>query len=274
MSPGDDAEAERDALAGEYVLGLLDAEQAKGIERALASDPDLAARVAFWEARLEPASRLAGQAEPDRDAWDRIAGTLNLPGSARSEGQVIPLRPRKDRNGAPTRLWDSLPFWRGVAALATAAAIVLAAVPAFRSALPGDPAVVAGPRTSFVAVLQARDSATGRDDGPAGWVIGVAADRTVTSIPLGRVEAGQGRSLQLWTLIEPAQGPLSLGLVPGAGETRLAPDRLPAIENGQLFEVTLEPEGGSPIGRPTGRVLFIGRAAPVGSSALPTRTRI
>ena len=35
--------------------------------------------------------------------------------------------------------------------------------------------------------------------------------------------------------------------------------RLPTLEAQQLFELTLEPEGGSPLDRPTGPVLFLGR---------------
>jgi anti-sigma-K factor RskA len=40
----------------------------------------------------------------------------------------------------------------------------------------------------------------------------------------------------------------------------VALDRLPALQDNQLFEITLEPAAGSPIGRPTGPVLYIGRA--------------
>ncbi|WP_204309402.1 anti-sigma factor domain-containing protein, partial [Enterobacter cloacae] len=75
-----------------------------------------------------------------------------------------------------------------------------------------------------------------------------------------------GRALQLWTLWDQARGPVSLGVLPPGGSVRLPPERLGTIGSGQLFEITLEPEAGSPTGRPTGRILFIGRA-----SAPPTR---
>jgi hypothetical protein len=35
--------------------------------------------------------------------------------------------------------------------------------------------------------------------------------------------------------------------------------KLPALESEQLFEVTLEPQYGSPTGRPTGAILAVGR---------------
>jgi anti-sigma-K factor RskA len=50
-----------------------------------------------------------------------------------------------------------------------------------------------------------------------------------------------------------------LGLVK-AGQTYVVPvSRLPGLGSKQLFELTLEPAGGSTIGRPTGPVLFVGR---------------
>jgi anti-sigma-K factor RskA len=261
MSADSDAWADREALAGEYVLGLLDDEAMERVRRALAGDHALAQRVAYWDRRLEPASRLAPPVEPEAHGWERIASTLQLPGASASDAQVILLKPRRDGRIGARRPWERLPFWRGLAGLATAAALVLAVAPFVRG--PVSDSATTAPQGGFVAVLQARDAA-GNDGGAAGWIVRIEANRIVTSIPLGRVEAGEGRALQLWTLIDPAEGPISLGLVPGASEVRLPGRQLPAIRSGQLFEVTLEPEGGSPIGRPTGRVLFIGRASPVG----------
>jgi anti-sigma-K factor RskA len=40
-------------------------------------------------------------------------------------------------------------------------------------------------------------------------------------------------------------------------------DALPALRPNQLFELTLEPATGSPTGKPTGPIQFIGRAVPV-----------
>jgi anti-sigma-K factor RskA len=39
-----------------------------------------------------------------------------------------------------------------------------------------------------------------------------------------------------------------------------------AVEAGQLFELTLEPIGGSPLEKPTGPVLYIGRAVLIASN--------
>ena len=40
-------------------------------------------------------------------------------------------------------------------------------------------------------------------------------------------------------------------------------DMLPPLQPNQLFELTLEPPTGSPIGKPTGPIQFIGRAVKV-----------
>ena len=68
-----------------------------------------------------------------------------------------------------------------------------------------------------------------------------------------------GRALQFWTKAQGAAGPTSLGLVRPGERLELPVERLPALGVEQLFEITLEPEDGSPIGRPTGPILYVGR---------------
>jgi anti-sigma-K factor RskA len=71
------------------------------------------------------------------------------------------------------------------------------------------------------------------------------------------------RALQFWTKAPSATAPTSLGLVPGDRVTEIPAARLPALEPDTLFELTLEPATGSPTGRPTGPVLFVGRAVAI-----------
>lgn len=230
---------DRDTLAGEYVLGLLSPEAVAEVERALAEDPDLARRVADWEERLLPAAATLRPEVIDPALWPRIERALT---ARRARAAPAP---------AWTRAWRSTSLWQATTALATAAALALAI-------LPQRPWTPSEGRTRFFAILQARDAA-GRETGP-GWLIQIATDGTVRSLPLTDVQPGSGRSLQLWTLWDAARGPVSLGVLPPGGAVRLPSDRLAAIGDDQLFEITLEPEAGSPTGRPTGRILFIGRA--------------
>ncbi len=54
---------------------------------------------------------------------------------------------------------------------------------------------------------------------------------------------------------------MSVELLRRARGVDLAIDALPATQGEQLFKITLEPAAGSPVGRPTGPVLFKGLAA-------------
>ena len=67
------------------------------------------------------------------------------------------------------------------------------------------------------------------------------------------------KALQFWTKAKDASAPTSLGLVPPDRVTEIDVASLPVLEREQLFELTLEPETGSPIGRPTGPILYLGR---------------
>jgi anti-sigma-K factor RskA len=68
------------------------------------------------------------------------------------------------------------------------------------------------------------------------------------------------KSLQFWTKADGWTGPVSLGLVQPGQTVQIPLDKLPPLQPNQLFELTLEPANGSPTGRPTGPIQFIGRA--------------
>ena len=67
--------------------------------------------------------------------------------------------------------------------------------------------------------------------------------------------------LQVWTLPSRERGPVSVGLMDRARTLELELKDLPPPGPDQLFEITLEPAGGSPTGRPTGPILFKGNTA-------------
>ena len=74
----------------------------------------------------------------------------------------------------------------------------------------------------------------------------------------------QGKSLELWVL--PASGPpRSLGLVPNAmGDTMMRVTTAdPRMQSMNALAISLEPQGGSTSGLPTGPVLCSGVVAPV-----------
>jgi anti-sigma-K factor RskA len=216
---------DRSVLAAEYVLGLAaDAERA-AVERDLARDFELRRAVYYWQDRLFAMTRVPDPAEPSPALWPRIEASLDA------------------ARGAPrSGWWASLALWRAVSAIAVALVVVL-----------GVRYFAPPPAERYVAVLQ-------NDQRVAGWIVEIEARGEVRLVPLAATPVPPERALQFWTKAPSAVAPTSLGLVPGDRPTVLPAARLPAIEPDTLFELTLEPEEGSPIGRPTGPILFVGRA--------------
>ena len=100
-------------------------------------------------------------------------------------------------------------------------------------------------------------------DQPAFLVEAARGEIRLAALNPRGVEAG--RVMQLWALPQGATAPTSLGLVPEGGRYSVTPQGI-RPEPGMLIEITLEPPGGSPTGRPTGPILFIGRLSAAGSS--------
>lgn len=213
---------DRDALAAEYVLGTLDARAAREVEQAMEADAGLREMVAAWEARLSPLTALALPEAPPPGVWDRIAATLDGPVAA-------PARPS--------------PFWRFWAIGASAVAAGLAAFLLLQPV----------PEQRLMTVLL-----TQRDQ-PA-WLV-EADGGALRLASLNPQPVPSDRVMQLWALPQGATAPTSLGLLPATqGRLTVTPANI-RPEPGMLIEISLEPAGGSPTGRPTGPVLFIGRLA-------------
>jgi anti-sigma-K factor RskA len=211
-------------LAGEYVLGTLDAPAAREIETALSGNAALRQAVAFWEERLHGLSQLAAPAEPPADSWAKIAGRLGLTAAAPP---------------ARTRLWESVAFWRWSTAGVTALAAALVLYIAF-----GAPAA---PR--FVAVLHAPQQQH------PGWVLTGSGGRLLLRAVVAEGPPGD-RSFELWA-IPPGQAPMSLGVIPAGGRFELGRGAA-SLRDGDQLAISIEPKGGSPTGQPTGPIVFAG----------------
>jgi len=236
----DQHDDELDALAGEYVLGSLDAERRAQVERRLPVDPALRAAVDAWEVRLLPLADLVEPIAPPPRLWGRIEQSLSW-----LEQRQAPPAP------TPTSGWHRLRLWQGLSGFALAAVVVLASLIVLQ------PGHVTGQRPTYLVVLVAPQ------DKSAGWVVQTHDARNVDLIPLGAEDVPADKTLQFWTKADDWQGPVSLGLVKPGQALRVPMDTLPPIEADQLFELTLEQAGGSPVGRPTGPVKFIGRTVKV-----------
>lgn len=235
QTPPDDLHTQ----AGEYVLGTLDAGQRRTIEARLPHEPALRAAVDEWEQRLLPLTSLAKPLDPGVSLWQRIAASIT---------------PVRRTPTEPTRIrwwqWDSLALWRGLTGTGFAAAAVLATVLVAREASPP-----AAPR--YFVVLAAPQSQS------PGWLVQAQAEGRLRLVPLGTDNIPAEKSLQFWTKADGWSAPVSLGLVKPGEAIEVPVDKLPPLQPNQLFELTLEPYGGSPIGRPTGPIQFIGRAVQI-----------
>lgn len=60
------------ALAAEYALGTLDADERALVETMLIVDPGFLALVHAWEHKLAPLHQMVSSVEPPSDVWDRI----------------------------------------------------------------------------------------------------------------------------------------------------------------------------------------------------------
>lgn len=242
MSPAADAASpEAIALAGEYVLGLLEGREREDAEHRLEQDSSFAMAVERWRRHFATLDATATPITPSADLWARIEAGIG--GLVQPTASAAIARPAMARSSRLTDWWNSLFVWRG-AAFAGALASVLLAV-GLVGALDR-----AKRQPLMVAVLLTEGNA-------AAAVVNTFADGRVEMLPLQSIDVPAGKALEIWTLWDRAVGPRSVGLIDRARSTPLRLDNLP-LGNGQLFEITLEPASGSPTGRPTGPIIAKG----------------
>lgn len=244
MSPSRDGQLsppERDALAGEYVLGLLDGAEYTAAEHRLDTDRDFAASVERWRQHFFALDATARPIVPPVDLWPRIEAGLT--GLTQPAASAAATRPATAGSSRFADWWNNLFVWRG-AAFAGALATILLAV-GLVGALDR-----AKRQPLMVAVLLTEGNA-------AAAVVNTFADGRVEMLPLQSIDVPAGKALEIWTLWDRAVGPRSVGLIDRARSTPLRLDNLP-LGKDQLFEITLEPATGSPTGRPTGPIIAKG----------------
>ena len=225
---GEPHEGDLDLLAAEYVLGTLGNAEARRAEELLAQDAAFRASVQAWERRLAPLASLVPPHQPPPDLWSRIEAST---AAAPKPNKVSP---------APRQPWRRrLAVWQAATVASLALAVAIAAFTVLReSARPTPVAVLAAPNSGPVFIAEAV---------PGGLQLH----------PAGAVQVAAGKDLELWALPAGSTRPRSLGVLPATGRT--IPAHLPA---GTQLLVSLEPQGGSPTGQPTGPVLLASRGLP------------
>jgi anti-sigma-K factor RskA len=211
----------RERLAAEYALGTLRGRARERMRRWLDDDPELAREVERWEARFAPLAEAVQPLAPPARVWPKIE----------------------------QRLWFRKPssLWKALGLIASGAAAALAAVALL---LPLKPTEVPA---SYIAVLS--------DPKTSHPVLVATAARTERVLHVTTLDPAihvSGRSLELWALPRGGQ-PKSLGLVAGEKtELKLVAAADQSLGEVPALAVSLEPQGGSPTGQPTGPVLYTG----------------
>ncbi len=77
------------ALAAEYALGTLDADERKQVEAMMAVDTDFTVMVQAWQFRLGVLNQMVGSVEPRPEVWEKIRTEVRL-----SEPQAPPVLPQ------------------------------------------------------------------------------------------------------------------------------------------------------------------------------------
>ena len=239
--------------AGEYALGVLDADARRSAQARVESEPGFAALVHAWEERFSAWLLGAPEATPGTHVWPRIRSQLGW-------SPVAAARPG---------VWDSVAFWRGATLLATAASVaaILIGLQSRGPVAPPAPAVVVQPAPVVVQPAPVTEEAAAkpvtvlaRDDGSTGWIATVdVATGKVLMVPVPSPADAEGRVNELW-LIPDGQAPLSLGFVSNEKAHTIAmPDTVrQALAVGGTLAITLEPEQGMPHAAPSGPIVAKG----------------
>ncbi|WP_338488618.1 anti-sigma factor [Pseudomonas trivialis] len=215
----------RRALAADYAIGLMPATARRRFDALLLNDAALRAELGHWQEAL---ASLTGSL-PERAVPDHVWSAIQ----ARIEPQRLHVPAKK-------------PWWMKMRLLATVCALIVAVLIG-----------VLYPRDTGLAY---RTTLVAADQQPA-LRIDTFADHLQVE-PLAIAALTPAQTLELWVI--PAGGkPISLGLVPTAGRGRiqLSEAQQTLLKAPATLAVTLEPEGGSPSGQPTGPVLYKGQLA-------------
>ena len=271
------------ALAAEYALGTLDADERAQVETMMSVDKDFTAMVTAWEQKLGVLNQMVGSVEPRPEVWEKIRAAVGL-----SEPQAPLVLPEAPPPVAARRRCRA-------AAVAESSNVIRLSQPGpalaqCRDAHDGDRRRPGGHDrgpgftgrtccpTAFAPSRGRRWSRSGprrrrRRRMPN---MSPCCRRMVARLPsfsrwMGRprisrfasvgAAAEPGKSFELWLISDKLPQPRSLGVI-GGGDFTARPvlasydaDTIKAA----TYAVTVEQAGGSPDGKPTSAPVFAGK---------------
>jgi anti-sigma-K factor RskA len=270
------------ALAAEYALGTLDADERAQAEAMMSIDKEFSAMVEAWSTRLGALNQMVGSVEPSPEVWDRIKMAAGLSGAqmplvlpeapppAPAEAAAVETAPVTEPGNVvafprQTRRWRAIATAMTAVAAALIAIVVTQAVrpdllpdsirPMPRTQVVQVPAPPAPAPAQYVAVLQ-------KDGGSPAFILTVdGVSRNFTVRKVGDTAVEPGKSFELWLISDRLGPPRSLGVI-GNGEFTTSPKLASYdgdIVKAATYAVTVEQAGGSPDGKPTLPPVFAGK---------------
>jgi anti-sigma-K factor RskA len=269
------------ALAAEYALGTLDANERAQVETMMSVDKDFTALVVAWEHKLGALNQMVGSVEPRPEVWERIRADV---GRTTQQSHIVlpepatrPVAPEVE--AAPDvadasnviRLNANARRWRMIAmatsAIAAALVVMIGVGVSTPDLLPDSmrpkpktqvaevkPPPALRPSGQYVAVLQ-------KDGGGPAFILTVdEATRNFTVRKIG-ASAEPGSSFELWLISDKLPKPRSLGVI-GADDFTSRPVLAsydPDMVKSANYAVTVEQAGGSPDGNPHSTPIFTGK---------------
>jgi anti-sigma-K factor RskA len=276
------------ALAAEYALGTLDAEERAQVETMMAVDTEYTAIVRAWEYRLGSLNQMVGSVVPRPIVWENIRAAIGHstePQAPLVLPEASPPPPPPPQEMPTPEFAKQVPVvddtnviylasrvrrWRNIASAASAIAAALVAMLALEVYQPDllPDGIRPKPRTQvvevktppspssaqYVAVLQ-------KDAGSPAFILTVdAATKNFTVRKVG-AQPEPGKSFELWLISDKLPQPRSLGVIGAADFTaRLVLSSYDANTiNAATYAVTVEQAGGSPDGKPSSAPIFTGK---------------
>jgi anti-sigma-K factor RskA len=284
------------ALAAEYAIGTLDADERTQVETMMAVDKEFAAIVQAWEFRLGVLNQMVGSVEPRPLVWDNIRRAIGHGGEQaplllpEAPPPTAPFAPEANDNvvAAPpaasnvVQLNSRIRRWRNVASFASAIAAALLVMVGLQvyqpDALPDS--IRPKPRTQVVEVKSPPLPAAAQyvallQNGGSSPAFILTVDAATKNFTVRKVGAQPevGKSYELWIVSDKLQRPRSLGVI-GNNDFTARPVLSgydAEIVNQATYAVSVEPQGGSPSGAPTGPVVFSGKLIETVPPAAPAR---
>lgn len=224
---------EVEVLAGEYILGLLDASDRDEFERLALERQDVAEAILQWQERLGALNDAFPEIVPPAQLKQDIAARLfSEPASAAGAAEG-------------SGLWHATGFWRALALVSSALLIALAL---YTVQLAGT-----GDEEQPVLVVSLQ---SGETDYRFLAVHEPGTEKVRMTLVSGAVEAE--KDFELW-LVDPENDTVSLGVIEEGGSViPLADEHAEVLRRGGKLAVSIEQKGGSPTGVAEGPVVAVG----------------